>query len=379
MDFRLSDEHIALKNMARKFAEQEIIPVIREYDEREEFPWEIVKKMHEVGLLTAGVPEEYGGPGIDMLGQIIVTEELCYGSAGVGATMAASSLLSAEPVIVAGNEAQKKHYFGALNEGKLGAFCLTEPGAGSDVAGISMTAKRDGDYYILNGTKQFITNGGVADIYTVFATTDKNLKYKGIIGFIVDRNTPGITVGPEEKKMGIRTSDTRQVIFEDVRVPVENRLGEEGQGFSICMKSLDLSRPSVAAEAIGIAQRAFDLAVKYCKERVAFGQPIGNFQALRFMLADMAMEIEAARLLTYKACWLAMNNEPFNYMASYAKCFAADMAMRVTTNAVQILGGYGYLREYGVEMCMRDAKVMQIYEGTNQIQRVVIANHIFRG
>jgi acyl-CoA dehydrogenase len=292
--------------------------------------------------------------------------------------MAASSLLSPEPVVVGGTPEQKKMYFDVLNEGKLGAFCLTEPGAGSDVAGLSMSAKRDGDYYILNGTKQFITNGGVADIYTVFATTDKNLRFKGIVGFIVDRNSPGVSVGPEEKKMGICTSDTRQVIFEDVRVPVANRLGEEGKGFGICMQALDLSRPSVAAEAIGIALRAFEIAVKYSQERTAFGQPIANLQAIRFMIADMAMSIEAARLLTYKACCLAMAKQPFNYMASYAKCFAADMAMKVTTDVVQILGGYGYLREYGAEKCMRDAKVMQIYEGTNQIQRVVIANHIYK-
>lgn len=378
MDFQLSEEHQALKAMARKFSDQEILPVILEYDDKEEFPWEIVRKMHEVGLLTAGVPEAYGGPGIDMLGQILVTEEIAYGCGGVAATMAASSLLSPEPVVVGGTDAQKKMYFDVLNEGKLGAFCLTEPGAGSDVAGLSLTAKRDGNDYILNGTKQFITNGGVADIYTVFATMDKNLRFKGIVGFIVDRNSPGVSVGPEEKKMGIRTSDTRQVIFEDVRVPAANRLGEEGKGFGICMQALDLSRPSVAAEAIGIAVHAFEIAVKYSKERTAFGQPISNLQAIRFMLADMAMEIEAARLLTYKSCCLAMDGKPFNYMASYAKCFAADMAMRVTTDAVQILGGYGYLREYGAEKCMRDAKVMQIYEGTNQIQRVVIANHIYR-
>lgn len=364
--------------MTHKFSEQEILPVILEYDEKEEFPWPIVKKMHEVGLLTAGVPEEYGGPGIDMLGQIIVTEEIAYGCGGCAATMAASSLLSPEPVVVGGTPEQKKIYFDVLNEGKLGAFCLTEPGAGSDVAGLAMSAKRDGDYYILNGTKQFITNGGVADIYTVFATTDKNLRFKGIVGFIVDRNSPGVSVGPEEKKMGICTSDTRQVIFEDVRVPVANRLGEEGKGFGICMQALDLSRPSVAAEAIGIALRAFEIAVKYSQERTAFGQPISSIQAIRFMLADMAMNIEAARLLTYKACCLAMDKQAFNYMASYAKCFAADMAMKVTTDAVQILGGYGYLREYGAEKCMRDAKVMQIYEGTNQIQRVVIANHIYK-
>lgn len=378
MDFVFSDDQESIRQAASKFTDKEILPVIHEYDEKEEFPQKIINKMHEVGLLTIGVPEEYGGPGADILTQILVTEEISRGCAGLGATMAASCLLSAQPVNVAGTPEQKKYYYDCLNEGKLGAFCLTEPGAGSDTAGIALTAKRDGDYYVLNGTKQFITNGGVASIYTVFGTTDKKLRYKGIIGFIVDRNTPGISVGPEEKKMGIRTSDTRQVIFEDVRVPVENRLGEEGDGFKILMKALDLSRPSVAAEAVGIAQGAFDAAVKYSKERTAFGQPIANFQALRFMMADMAMEIEAARLLTYKACCLAQAGLPFSHLASYAKCFAADTAMKVSTNAVQILGGYGYLREYGVEKYMRDAKVMQIYEGTNQIQRVVISNYILK-
>jgi len=282
------------------------------------------------------------------------------------------------PVLVGGNNHQKKFFFDILNSGKLAAFCLTEPGAGSDTASLATTAVRKGNHYILNGTKQFITNAGVADVYVVFATMDRSKRYKGFIGFIVDRHTPGITVGSKEKKMGVHSSDTRQVIFEDVAVPVANRLGEEGDGFNICMKSLDLSRPSVAAEAIGVAQRALDMAVNYSKERSAFGQTISNHQAIRFMLADMAMEIEASRLLLYKACSLAMSGEPFSQVASYAKCFAADTAMRATTNAVQIFGGYGYLREYGVEKLMRDAKVTQIYEGTNQIQRNIISKHLLK-
>ncbi len=378
MDFRLTDEQEEMKKTVRKFTKREIIPYIGEYDAKEEYPAEIIKKMYEVGLMNTAVPAEYGGPGVDMIGQMIVTEELCYGDLGVGITMALSGLLAPCPVLVGGNEDQKTRFFDALNRGKLAAFCLTEPGAGSDVAALSTTAVKKGDYYILNGSKQFITNAGVADMYVVFATTDRNQRYKGIIGFIVDRHTPGISVGPAEKKMGVHTSDTRQVIFEEVAVPVANRLGEEGEGFNICMKALDLSRPSVAAEGVGVAQRAFDIAVNYSKERSAFGQTISNYQSIRFMLADMAMEIEAARLLTYKACWLAMNGLPFSHVASYAKCFASDVAMRVTTNAVQILGGYGYLREYTVEKLMRDAKVMQIYEGTNQIQRVVISNHILK-
>ena len=378
MDFRLSADHEEMRNMVSKFTRQEIIPYIGEYDEKEEYPVEIIRKMHEVGLMNTAVPTEYGGPGVDMIGQMIVTEELCYGDLGVGITMASSGLLAPCPVLVGGNEEQKTRFFDMLNNGKLAAFCLTEPGAGSDTASLATTAVRKGDHYILNGTKQFITNAGVADVYIVFATLDRSKRYKGFIGFIVDRHTPGISVGPEEKKMGVHTSDTRQVIFEDVAVPVANRLGEEDDGFKICMKALDLSRPSVAAEGLGVAKRAFDIAVQYSKERSTFGQTLSNHQAIRFMLADMAMEIEASRLLTYKACWLAMNGEPFSHVASYAKCFSTDTAMRVTTNAVQILGGYGYLKEYTVEKFMRDAKVLQIYEGANQIQRNIISSHIFR-
>lgn len=377
MLFKLTEEQEAMRKVARKFSEQEIAPVAINFDERDEFPWDIVRKLHEVGLLTIGVPEEYGGPGLDSIAQALVSEELAYGCAGIATTVAANCLLAANPVLVGGNPEQKKRFYDILNQGKLAAFCLTEPGAGSDAGNLSTSAKRDGGFYLLNGTKQFISNGGVAEVYTVFATVDKSRGHKGITGFIVDRNTPGISIGKKENKMGIRTSDTCQVVFEDVRVPVENRLGEEGQGFKICMQALDGSRPIVAAIAVGIAQAAYETCVKYAKERIAFGKPIATFQAIQMMIADMAMEIEAARLLVQKACWLRDDGQPFSHVASYAKCFASDIAMKVTTNAVQILGGYGYVKEYPVEKYMRDAKIMQIYEGTNQIQRIVIASHSF--
>ena len=378
LSFHLTEEQEAIKDMAGKFADQEIAPHAIHFDERDEFPWEIVKKLHEVGLLTVGVPEEFGGPGIDFIGQAVVCEELARGDAGVGTTVLASCMLGADPVTIGGTDDQKRRFFDVLNKGGLGAFCLTEPGAGSDAAALSMTAKLDDDAYILNGTKQFITNGGVADYYTVFATTDKKLKHKGIVAFMVDRHSPGISIGKKENKLGIRTSDTSQVVFEDVRVPVENRLWNEGEGFKLCMMTLDMSRPMIAALAVGNAQAAFDCALRYAKDRVAFGKPIATLQAIQFMLADMAMEIEAARLLIWKACWLKMQGKPFGLAASLSKAYAADMGMKVTTDAVQILGGYGYSKEYPAEKCMRDAKIMQLYEGTSQIQRVVIAANLLR-
>ncbi len=378
MSYIYTEEQDVMRKTARKFSEKEIMPVAGELDEKHEFPAEIVKKLHEVGLLTIGVPEEYGGPGADTISQALVCEEISYGDAGLGTTLAASCLLGANPVLVAGTHEQKTRFYNILNEGKLAAFALTEPGAGSDVAGMSMTAKRDGDFYILNGTKQFITNGSVADVYTTFATMDKSLGSKGIVAFFVERDTPGISVSKNENKMGIRTSDTTQVIFEDVKVPVANRLGEEGQGFKICMEALDISRPMIAALAVGVAQAAYEAALAYAKERKAFGKPIAAFQAIQFMLADMAMGIEASRLLVHKACALRDAGKPFGLVASYAKCFAGDHAMKVAVDAVQILGGYGYVKEYPVEKYMRDAKIMQIYEGTNQIQRVVIAANILK-
>lgn len=379
MDMRLTDEQEMIRRVAREFADTEIAPYAQEWDEKDIFPYETVKKLHEVGLLTIGVPAEYGGPGLDHLAQGLVVEEIARGDAGIATTLAASTLLAADPVLIAANDEQKKWFYGRMNEGVLAAFCLTEPGAGSDAAGISTRCVKEGEYYILNGTKQFISNGGVAGLYTVFATLDKKLGHRGICAFMVDRDTPGITIGPKENKLGIRSSNTTQVIFEDVKVPAKNLLGAEGQGFKICMQTLDLSRAVVAAMAVGVAQAAFEAAVKYSQERVQFGQPICKFQAIQFMLADMAMHVETARLLYQKACCLQDQGLPFTAISSLAKCWAGDVAMKVATDAVQVFGGYGYTKDYPVEKYFRDAKIMQIFEGTAQVQRIVIANDILRG
>lgn len=378
MDFRLSEEQEMMRRMAREFVENEIMPYAHEWDKKGIFPAETIKKMHEVGLMTIGIPAEYGGPGLDHVAQNVVTEEIARGDAGICVTMAASTLLGPDPVLIAGTEEQKKWWFGLQNEGVLSAFCLTEPGAGSDAAGISTKCVKKGNEYIINGTKQFISNGGVAGLYTVFATLDRSLGHKGICCFMVDRNTPGITVGPEEDKLGIRSSNTTSVIFEDVRVPAKNLLGREGDGFKICMQTLDISRAMVGAMATGVAQAAFEASVKYAKERVQFGKPIASFQAIQFMLADMAMYIQASRLLYLEASSRQDMGLPYTAAASLAKCFAGDTAMKVATDAVQIFGGYGYTKDYPVEKYFRDAKIMQIFEGTAQVQRIIIANDIYR-
>jgi len=378
VDFRLSEEQEAVRKLAREFALKEMRPVAREYDEKEEFPWPIVKKAHELGLLNSVIPEEYGGVGADRLTECLIAEELFYGCAGMGTSLMANNL-GLTPIVIAGTDEQKERFLTPfVEEPIMASFCLTEPKAGSDAAGIRTRAVRDGDYYILNGTKQFITNGSVASYYTVFATLDPSLRHKGIIALVVPRDTPGITIGKVEHKMGQRASDTAQVVFEDVKVPVANRLGEEGEGFKIAMKTLDNSRAGIAACAVGIAQAAFEDARKYALERKQFGQPIANFQAIQFMLADMAIKIETARLAVWRAAWLADNGLPHTKESSIAKAYATDIAMQVTTDAVQIFGGYGYTREFLVEKYMRDAKLMQIYEGTNQIQRLVIARHILK-
>ena len=378
VDFRLSEEQEAVRKLAREFALKEMRPVAREYDEKEEFLWPIVKKAHELGLLNSVIPEEYGGVGADRLTECLIAEELFYGCAGMGTSLMANNL-GLTPIVIAGTDEQKERFLTPfVEEPIMASFCLTEPEAGSDAAGIRTRAVRDGDYYILNGTKQFITNGSVASYYTVFATLDPSLRHKGIIALVVPRDTPGITIGKVEHKMGQRASDTAQVVFEDVKVPVANRLGEEGEGFKIAMKTLDNSRAGIAACAVGIAQAAFEDARKYALERKQFGQPIANFQAIQFMLADMAIKIETARLAVWRAAWLADNGLPHTKESSIAKAYATDIAMQVTTDAVQIFGGYGYTREFLVEKYMRDAKLMQIYEGTNQIQRLVIARHILK-
>ncbi len=378
VDFQLTEEQEAVRKLARDFALKEMRPAAREYDEKEEFPWPIVKTAHEIGLLNSVIPEEYGGVGADRLTECLIAEELFYGCAGMGTSLMANNL-GLTPIVLAGTEEQKERFLTPfVEEPIMASFCLTEPGAGSDAAGIRTRAVREGDFYILNGTKQFITNGSVASYYTVFATLDPSLRHKGMIALVVPRDTPGISIGKVEHKMGQRASDTAQVVFEDVRVPVANRLGEEGEGFKIAMRTLDNSRAGIAACAVGIARAAFEDARQYALDRQQFGQPIANFQAIQFMLADMAIKIETARLIVWKAAWLADQGLPHSKESSMAKAYATDIAMQVTTDAVQIFGGYGYTREFLVEKYMRDAKLMQIYEGTNQIQRLVIARHLLK-
>lgn len=379
MNFYLTEEQKAMQKMARDYAENKIEPVSAEYDEKDEVPMDLLRDMIIQGFSTMTIPQEYGGGGLDGVTACIVIEELARGCAGITTGAAANSLAS-YPILIAGTHEQKQKYLPPLSEGKFAAFCLTEPGAGSDAASVATTAVRQGDEYVINGNKCFITNGGFADIYTVFATVDKSKGLKGLTAIVVEKNTPGLSAGKKEKKMGIRASNTSEVIFEDVRVPVNNRLGEEGEGFTIAMQTLDISRPMVASMAIGLARAAYEKAVKYAKERVQFGKAIANFQAIQFKLADMVMEIDAARLLTLKAADMATKKDRrFSMESAISKAHAGDMAMRVTTEALQVYGGYGYTREYPMEKYMRDAKIMQIYEGTSEIQRIVIAQNILRG
>jgi alkylation response protein AidB-like acyl-CoA dehydrogenase len=382
IDFSLTDEQKQIRDWAHKFAEQEIRPVAQEYDEKEEMPWPVIEKAHEIGLMSYGIPGEYGGGGVtDAITHVLVTEELFWGCAGIATAIGASNLATV-PILLMGNEEQKRKWLPLFTEPgrvRLGAFALTEPEAGSDVVAIKTRAERDGDEYVINGHKRFISNGGIADIYVVFAKTDPEKGYEGVSAFIVPGDAPGVIPGKKEKKMGIRASHTGDVIFENVRVPVENRLGEEGEGFVGAMKVFERTRPGVGAAAVGVARAAYEFALQYARERVQFGKPIIAKQAIRFMLADMATAIDAARLLVWRAAWMIDNGLPVNKEASMAKLFAAEVAMKVTTDAVQILGGYGYMRDYPVEKWMRDAKIMQIYEGTSQIQRVVISQMLAMG
>ena len=380
--FQLTDEQEHVRQLARRFAEREIRPVAAEYDESDELPWPVLRKAAQVGLLSYQYPEEYGGGDVsNVLTSCLVIEELAWGCLGI-ATAISGAGLAAVPIMLCGTDEQKARYipwFCDPNEVRLGAFALTEPEAGSDAASIRTTAVRDGDHYVLNGQKRFITHGGVADLYAIFATVNPSLGHQGITAFIVEKDFPGLSAGKKEDKMGMRACHTGDVILEDVRVPVENRLGEEGQGFFIAMKSFEHTRPIVATCAVGVARAAYEYAFQYAQERVQFGKPIMAKQAIRFMLADMATEIDAARLLTWRAAWRADQGLPCNVQASMAKVFAADMAMRATTDAVQVLGGYGYMREYPVEKWMRDAKILQIVEGTSQIQKVIISQMLAMG
>lgn len=364
--------------MARDFAEKEIMPVAAEYDEQEKFPFAVLQKMWETGLVNYSVPEELGGAGLDTFTSCLVTEELGRACAGIATTASANSL-AFYPILLAGTEEQQKRLLPPITtQGKFASFCLTEPNAGSDAASVATTAKTVDGGYELNGSKCFITNGDVADLFVVFATVDRSKGLKGLTAFAVPK-TEGISTGKKEIKLGIRASSTVVVNFDNVFVPKENVLGAEGQGFRVAMQTLDTSRPMIGALSVGVARGAYETALKYAKERVQFGQPIANFQMIQAMLADMATRIDAARLLVWRAADMVDKKEGlFAKESAMAKLFASDTAMEVTTDAVQIMGGYGYSREYPVEKYMRDAKIMQIYEGTNQIQRLVIAGNILK-
>ena len=373
MQFKLSDEHEMLRKMVRDFAVNEVAPTAAERDEEARFDREIFDKMAELGLTGIPWPEEYGGAGMDFLAYCIAVEELARVCGSTAVTLSAHTSLAGWPVFKFGTEEQKQKYLRPMAEGaKIGAYCLTESGSGSDAGGMKTSATKDGDDYILNGSKIFITNGGVADIYIVIALLDPKDR-RSTTAFIVESDFEGFKVGKEEHKMGIRASATTEIIFENCRVPKENILGAEGEGFKVAMKTLDGGRNGIAAQAVGIAQGALDAAVEYAGQRVQFGKPISANQGISFKLADMATAIEASRLLTYQAAWLETEGLPYGQASAMAKLMAGDTAMNVTTEAVQVFGGYGYTKEYPVERFMRDAKITQIYEGTQEIQRMVIA------
>ncbi|AFE06944.1 acyl-CoA dehydrogenase [Corallococcus sp. CA054B] len=378
MDFQLSENQRALQDAARKYARDVVRPKAPHYDETSDFPKDLISAAFELGLLNMAIPSEYNGVGLTHLEQVIVCEELAWGCAGVATSLIANDLANL-PIILAGTDDQKKRLLAPFGEKlKLSCFCLTEPSAGSDVAAMGTTARREGDEYVLNGSKCFITNAGYADQFTVFATLDKGKKHKGITCFVVEGRPQGLTTGKHENKMGQRASNTTTVTFDEVRVPVKNRIGEEGEGFKIAMATLDNSRPLTASISIGIARAALEHSLEYSAQRQTMGKPIREHQAVQFMLAEMAMNTHAARLLTYESAQVLDEGQRNTLQSSYAKCFAADMAMKVATDAVQVFGGYGYMKEYPVEKLMRDAKLIQVYEGTSQVQRLVIAKELFR-
>ena len=376
MDYFFTEEQQMIRDVAREIADKRIRPAAAEHDETGEFPWEITKAIAEADLFRVFIPEEFGGMdlGSPIMNMCIVTEELSKACGGISLGFAATGL-GTMPILIAGSDEQKAKWLPRIADGTLAAFGLTEANAGSDAGAVATTAVLDGDEWVINGTKQWITNGGEAEIYTIFCVTDPTKGARGVSTIVVEKDTPGFTFGKKEDKMGIRASATRELIFQDCRVPKENVLGRPGTGFFNAMKTFDMSRPGVASQALGIAAGALDLAVKYSRERKQFGQPISAFQGLRWMLADMAMKVEAARALVYStARWIdqARPKKAATYSAM-AKCFASDVAMEVTTNALQVFGGYGYMKEYPIEKYMRDAKITQIYEGTNQIQREEIS------
>ncbi len=376
VDFTLTDEQKDIRELAHDFATKEMRPVAWEFDKDSTWPEEIVKKAWEVGLMNNHIPEEYGGPGLDYLTGCLIEEELGWGCSGIGTSLMCNGLATA-PIALGGSDEIKKSYLGRLTEGPLlASFCLTEPDAGSDVSGMKTNAVKQGDKYVINGSKCFITNGSHANYYTVYAKTDKEAGHRGISAFVVDRDLDGVTVDKKEDKLGQRASNTATISFNDVAIPAENLLGEENKGFKLAMMTLDRTRPGVSAMAVGIARAAFEFASDYSKERVQFGVPIAMHQAIQFMIADMATKIEAARLLVWKSGVLLDQGQRNTLLSSHAKRFAADSAMEVAVDAVQVYGGYGFIKEYPVEKLMRDAKIMQLYEGTSQIQRLVIAREV---
>jgi acyl-CoA dehydrogenase len=374
--FDLTEEQQHLVTTARDFTRKEIVPVAGALDEEGKFPDEICRKAWETGLMNCEIPEAFGGLGLSSLSHCLVLEEISYGCMGINTTLAANSL-GAMPLVIAGNDAQKKEYFGRLlAKPILAAYACSEPDAGSDVAGMKSRSKKVGDDYVLTGQKRWITNGGLADFYTTFARLEGTERHKGITCFVVDRNTPGVSVGKKENKMGQRSSNTTDVIFEEVKLSRKNVVGTEGEGFKVAMRTFDRTRPWIAAGAAGLIRRCLDECRQYALDRKAFGVAIAQHQAIQFMIAEMAIAYETSRLLCHKAAWSIDTGTPDSIVSSYAKAYSADAAMRVSTDAVQVFGGYGYTKEYPVEKLMRDAKLLQIYEGTAQIQRMVIARQV---
>jgi acyl-CoA dehydrogenase len=374
--FDFTEEQQQLMDTAREFARKEIVPEAARLDETETFPTDICRRGWETGLMNCEIPEAYGGLGLSCLAHCLVLEEISYGCTGVNTTMA-GNMLGSMPLVLAGTDEQKKAYFGRLlAEPIFAAYCCSEPDAGSDVAGLKARYRKVANDYVISGQKRWITNGGVASFYTVFAREEGTQRHKGITCFVVDRDTPGLSVGKKENKMGQRCSNTTDVIFEEVRVPARNLVGVEGEGFKLAMRTFDRTRPWIAAGASGLIRRALDESRRYALERKTFGVPIGQHQAVQFMLAEMAIAYESTRLLCHKAAWGIDTGQPDSIVSSYAKAYGADAAMRVATDAVQVFGGYGYTKEYPVEKLMRDAKLLQIYEGTSQIQRMVIGRNV---
>jgi len=379
MDFNLSDEQIAIRETVREFAEKEIAPSARERDEKSEFPYEIVKKLAKLGMCGVVAPIEYGGSGMDYLSYVIFIEELARIDASVAVIMSVTNTLAALPLRNFGTEEQKQKFLVPLSKGeKLGAYSLSEPQAGSDASNLACTAVLDGDHYILNGVKNFVTNGSTAEIIMVFAVTDKEKGKKGISVFVVESDTPGFSVSKVEKKLGIKSSDTAEIVFENCRIPVANRIGEEGEGMKIAFTALDYGRVGIAAQALGIAQGAMERAIAYSQEREQFGKKISSFQAIQFKISEMAVNVDASRLLLYRAAKLQDEGKNFTAESAIAKLFASKTAMKTANQAVQIFGGNGYMREYEIERFMRDAKITEIYEGTSEVQKIVISREFIK-